>query len=204
MKKKVLILIFILLFTISFTGCSNKYEGYWCRYEETATIVVLMERNNTESMRSSVEELITTFEHIESNHYYTRQDYAEELGGNVDDLDIYDTYVLTFDSVDSISSYIEELSKKEGVKEAKQSNVKTNMELYHIEKNSKYTFTNSDVATEESLVKGKYKIKNGVITFTPEDKNEKTTMLYIKDGYLCNDADCKEIFAESNGSCNAN
>ncbi len=200
--KKSLILVIICL-CLLLTGCGNKYKGYWCNYDETATIVVLLNRDNTEKEREIISNKIEEFQNVISNSYYSREDYAKELGSDIDNLDIYDTFVIQFESLDSIGTYIEELEKLNGVKSAEQSNAKTNISLYNIEDFGKYTYTNSDEATEADLEKGHYKIKNGVITFTPDDENAKTKLLYIKDGLLCGDANCTEIYASSNSSCSS-
>lgn len=200
--KKSLILVIICL-CLLLTGCGNKYKGYWCNYDETATIVVLLNRDNTEKEREIISNKIEEFQNVISNSYYSREDYAKELGSDIDNLDIYDTFVIQFESLDSIGTYIEELEKLNGVKSAEQSNAKTNISLYNIEDFGKYTYTNSDEATEADLEKGHYKIKNGVITFTPDDENAKTKLLYIKDDLLCGDANCTEIYASSNSSCSS-
>lgn len=201
MKKgwKVLVLI---LMMIGLSGCGNKYKGYWCSYDETATIVVLMERDNTEKQRKAVEEKISNFINVSSSNYYSREDYANELGGDVNDLDIYDTFVILFDSMDSIGTYIKELQEMKGVRSAEQSNAKTNMSLYNIKSWNKYSYTNSDEATAKDLEVGKYKMKKGVITFTP-DGDGATRLLYIKDGLLCGDADCNKIYARSTETCSS-
>lgn len=199
MKKIIILLITVILLS----GCNNKYQGYWCRYEETATIVVLLENDNTSTQRKNIEEIAGNYENLDSINYYSREDYANELGQDVENMDIYDTYVLTFNTMDSIGTYIEELKEVSGVKEATQSNAKSNISLYNIQKKSKYEFTDSDEAKEEDIIKGKYKIKNGVITFTPNDKTKSTTLLYIKDEHLCEDADCNKIFAKSDETCSS-
>lgn len=201
--KKITKYIILSICLICLTACNNKYQGYWCRYEETATIVILLNENNTESQRTNIEKIADTYDNLESLNYYSKEDYATELGEDVNNIDIYDTYVLTFNTMDSIGTYIEELNKVDGVKNATQSYAKTNMALYNIQKNGKYEFTNSDEANEDDIIKGKYKIKNGVITFTPSTKDATTTLLYIKDGHLCEDADCNKIFAESDEKCSS-
>ena len=40
MKKKIYTTLLIIM-TLFLTGCGNEYKGYWCTYDETATIVVL-------------------------------------------------------------------------------------------------------------------------------------------------------------------
>lgn len=200
MKKKIIMLLLLILLS---TGCKkNEFEGYWCNYNETSTIIVLLEVNNTEAQRFDITNTIYTFDNLaEDPKYYTREQYAQDMGESIDDIDIYDTYVISFNSNDSINQYVEKLSKMPGVKEAKQSYSKTNMSLYHIGKNKKYTYTNSDEAKDEEKIKGKYQMKNGVITFKPNKKEDKTDMLYIKDGFLCKDAACNEIFTKTDSSC---
>lgn len=204
MKKKIFIIILLTLLCTALTGCKNKYKGYWCNYTETSTIVVLLNRENTSENRKLIEEKINNFENLESYNYYSRDDYAAELGENVENLDIYDTYVISFNSMDHIGTYREELEKMENVRSAEQSNAKTNISLYNIKSWGEYTFTDSDEATENELEAGKYKLKNGVITFTPKDSKSKTKLLYTKDGLLCGDADCTKIYARSNATCSSN
>lgn len=199
--KKGMYLTVLCMFCLLISGCGNKYKGYWCNYNETATIVVLLDTKNTESDRKAIEKKIEGLENVEGSNYYTKEDYAEQLGGDITDMDIYDTYVVTFSSMDSIGTYVEEFNKMSGVLEASQSNAKTDIALYNILSGGKYTFTNSDEALEADLETGKYKIKNGVITFTPEKNGEGTKILYTKDGLLCGDTECNKIFARSNSTC---
>lgn len=199
MKRiKILLMITCLLLI---TGCGPKYKGYWCRYQEASTVVVLLEKNHTEAQKNKISDTINKFEDIDALHYYTREDYANEIGGNVEDMDIYDTYVVSFSSNNSIGTYIEELNKLGGVKEAKQSNAKTDMSLYHFISSRRYTYANSDEAKEEDLVTGIYKEKDGVLTFIPDNAQLKTTMLYLKDGLICEDSMCKKIYFRSDNKC---
>lgn len=202
MKKKLLIITLILSILI-LGGCGNKYQGYWCKYNEISTIVVLLEKNHTKADRQALESKFETFENVASVSYNSREDYANELGEDPNSIDIYDTYVIVLDSMDSIGTYIEEIEIMSGVNKAEQSYAKANFSLYNIKRFGKYTYTNSDEATEADLEEGKYKKKNGVITFTPKNKDGKTKLLYIKDNYLCGDADCSEIYAKSNSTCTA-
>lgn len=201
--KKILNIIILLLITLSLAGCGNEYKGYWCNYDETSTIVVLLKKDHKDKDRTKIELKIEEFENVESFSYYSREDYAEELGEDVENMDIYDTYVILFNSMDSIGTYIDELEKLDGVASAEQSNAKTNISLYNIGSWGNYTYTNSDEANEKDLEKGKYKIKKGVIIFTPENEEAKTKMLYTKDGHLCGNADCTEIYAKSNSTCSS-
>ena len=202
--KKIKMIILLTIFMIGLSSCgTKKYEGYWCNYDETATIVVLLKNDNTEQDRNNLEKTFNGYLNLSSFNYYSREDYMAELGEDGEDIDIYATYVVQFNSMDSIGTYIEDLNKMSGVYEAKQSNAKSNIALYNIKKGHKYEFTNSDEATESDTIKGKYKIKNGVITFTPDDKEHKTTMLYIKNNHLCEDAECNRIFAASDQNCSA-
>lgn len=206
MNKKIIfllgVIIIILVALTIFKNINNKkYEGYWCNYEEKSSIVVLLERDHTSKQDEKILKQIEEFQNVISSSYYSREDYEEQLGT---DPDIYDTYVIIFSSLDSITTYIEELEKLPGVHSATQNTAKTNITLYNIKSHGEFTLTDSDEASENDLIEGKYKIKNGVITFTPNDKKLSKKMLYIKDNHLCGDANCTKIFAASNSTCNAN
>ncbi|HAB67258.1 MAG TPA: hypothetical protein DCE23_07815 [Firmicutes bacterium] len=198
--KKGLKLIILGILAIFLTGCGNKYKGYWCNYNETASIVVLLEDNIKSSERTKIEEKIETFDNVASSNYYSKEDYNIEIGDASSDLDIYASYFILLNSMDSVGTYVEELKQLPGVKSANQTNAKTNVSLYNIKSWGKYTYTDSDESTENDLETGKFKIKKGVITFTP-DKEGQTKLLYIKDGLLCGDADCNKIFAKSTSTC---
>lgn len=199
--KKIINILILVMMIITLSGCSNEYKGYWCNYDENSTIVVLLKKEHKESDKTKIEKKIDEFENVSSMNFYSKEDYAQELGEDADTIDIYDTYVISFDSMDSIGTYIEELEKMDGVASAEQSSAKSNISLYFIDNWNKYTFTDSDEANTQDIEKGKYKIKKGVIIFTPENTNAKQKMLYTKDGHLCGNADCTEIFAKSNSSC---
>lgn len=201
MKKRIYLIGLLLTMMLLLSGCGNKFKGYWCNYKETATIVVLFENDHTEKQKEAVEKLASSYDNVSSTNYYTREDYAKELDQDLDDLDIYDTYVITFSSMDSIGTYVDELENMKGVKSAEQSNAKSNIKLYNLESWGKYSFTDSDEPREEDIEHGKYRIKNGVITFTPKDSKTTSTMLYIKDERLCGDAECNEIYAPSTDTC---
>lgn len=203
MKKKGLYISVLLGLLLILSGCGNKkYQGYWCNYDETATIVVLLNENNTEENRKSISEKIESFDNVSSSNFYSKEDYAEELGEDVSNLEIYDTFVIHFDSFDSIGTYVDELGKMAGVKSSEQSNVKSGISLYNIQNKGKYTFTDSDEANSADLETGTYKIKKGVIVFTPNN-NGQSRLLYIKNDSLCADADCNEIFAKSDETCSS-
>lgn len=195
-KKGYIIIILILCFLL--TGCNNKYQGYWCRYNETATVVVLLKKDITENEKNIILEKINNFTNLDTISFYGEENYNEIIG--TDDDNLYDAYVISFTSLDSIGTYVEELNELAGVEEATQNSAKNNIELYHIDK--KYTFTDSDEAEADDLISGKYNIKNGVITFKPDD-GSKTTMLYIKDEHLCGDVECTKIFAKSDEKCSS-
>jgi hypothetical protein len=198
LKSFIILLATILLLT----GCGKKYIGYWCNYDEAAVITVLMKDGYTENDKTKIEKVLNDYENIDSINFISKEDYAAQMGQSPEDIDIYANFIVSFDSVDNIGTYVEELSKMSGVLEAKQSFAKTGITIYNLEKGHKYTYTNSDEATDNDKVTGKYQEKNGVITLTPDDGG-KTTLLYIKDKYLCADADCQEIFTSSDEKCSS-
>ena len=201
MKKKLSLIVLLLVLPLILSGCGNKYKGYWCNYKELATIVVQFEDNHTDKQVEAIENKAASYDNVSSTNYITREDYAKEQGVSIDDLDIHDTFVIYFTSMDSIGTYIEEIKAMKGVLTADQNYAKANISLYNLKSWGKYEFTDSDEAKEEDIEKGTYRIKNGVITFTPNDSKTSTKLLYIKDNHLCGDADCNEIYAESTETC---
>lgn len=200
MKKRIYTILLIIM-TVFLTGCGNEYKGYWCTYDETATIVVLFKDGYTQTDKKAVEDKVATYENVESSTFYTKEDYASQMGLDPNQMDIYETYIVTFDSMEAVGSYVEQLGKMSGVLKAEQSYAKNNIAIYNIKSFNKYTFTNSDEAKEKDLEKGKVKEKNGVLIFTPDNNKSETKMLYPKDKYLCGDAACKKIYAKSNATC---
>jgi len=199
--KRNLKLILLTIFLITLTGCNSKYQGYWCNYEESATIVMILSDNVSDTEKSAIETEASEYTNLRSITFYSKEDYATEIGGNAEELDVHPAYVLSFSSNDSIGDYIESLSSFSGVSSVTQESAKTNMTIYYLGKKSKYTYTDSDEASEEDLESGTYKIKDGVITFTPSDSKETTKLLYIKNNLLCKDADCTKIYAKTNSKC---
>lgn len=199
--KKNLLIIALIIMTVFLTGCTSEYKGYWCTYDETATIVVLFKDGYKESEKQAIADKISSYENVESSTFYTKEDYANQMGLDPNEMDIYETYIVTFNSMEAIGTYVEQLNKMSGVLKAEQSYAKNNIALYNIESFGKYTFTNSDEAEEKDLETGKYKEKNGVLIFTPDNKELETKMLYPKDQYLCGDAACNKIYAKSNAAC---
>lgn len=206
-KRKILLIIVVLMIIatgIKYKQNQNKYKGYWCKYDETSTIVVLLENDIAEKSKKAVENKIDDFENVISLNYYSREDYANIIGIDINEPEIYASFIITLDTMDHIGTYIEELSSLTGVKSAEQSYAKMNISLYNIKDWGQYTYTNSDEATETDLEYGTFKIKKGIITFTPKEDNAETKILYTKDGYLCGDAACTKIYARSNSTCSAN
>lgn len=200
MKKKIYSVLLGIM-VLFLTGCGNDYKGYWCTYDETATIVVLFEDGYKEADKQAVEAKVASFDNVESSTFYTKEDYANQMGLDPNQMEIYETYIVTFDSMDAVGTYVEQLGKMSGVLKAEQSYAKNNIALYNLQSFGKYTFTNSDEALEKDLETGKYKEKKGVIIFTPDDKKKEQKMLYPKSNYLCGDAACNKIYAKSNETC---
>lgn len=206
-KKEQIIIVVIVITILLITGIyfltnnTKEYQGYWCKYNETSTIVVLLKENHKDSERKKIEEKIETFENVESVEYISREDYAADFGVDPSEIEIYDTYRISLNTLDSIGTYIEELQSLSGVLTAEQNYAKSNLSLFNIKSWGKYTFTDSDEATTSDLEYGKYKMKKGVLTFTPESDNGEVKLLYTKDGYLCGDAACTQIYSKSNSTC---
>lgn len=207
-KKNKIILIVLLsiltiLGTILYKQSKPTYEGYWCTYKEKATIVIMLKNGYSQENKEAIEEKISKYEDVQATSFFSKDEYATEIGANPDEIDLYDTIVVSFTSMNAIGTYIEELSKFEGVLKAEQSYAKNDVELYHIKKWNKYTYANSDETLKEDLIEGKYKEKKGIITFKPNDNKESSKVLYIKDNHLCADAACKSVYFESDETCSS-
>lgn len=210
MKKRQLIvvgiaLIIAIVVAINIISSKNvgEYKGYWCMYEESSNILIQLEDDHTEKDRKAIEATIEEFDSVTSISYMSKEQYAEDIGGDPNEMDIYATYFISLSTLDSIGTYIEELKELEGVYEVQQHSAKTNVSLFNIKSWGKYSYTDSDEATTEQLEYGNYKVKKGVITFTPDEKGKQTKILYMKDGYLCGNASCTKIYAKSNSTCEA-
>lgn len=196
--KKILYLITIVLVTITLTGCGNKFKGYWCSYKENAVIIVLFKKGHTDAQIKAVEDKFNTYINLANSTYYPAEEYAKIIG---DSSNIYDAYYISFDSLDSVSTYVKELESIDGVLNATQQSAKNNISLYNLGGWGNYTYSNSDETTLEDLETGTYKIKNGVITFKPKNANGNTKLLYIKDSHLCGDVDCTQVYFASTETC---
>lgn len=203
-NKKVTIIIVVIAILILLSLAiyrirdNKKYQGYWCNYEERASIVVLLKEGHTEKQIEELLEKVEEFDNVLNVNYNPKDVIEAQLGTETD---ILDAYQISFSSLDSIGTYIEELKEFDVVVDATQEIAKINMSLYNLQAWGKYTFTDSDEAEEEDIETGKYQIKNGVIVFTPKDKKNETKMLYIKNDHLCFDSDCTKVFATSNETC---
>ena len=198
----IIILIAIIATIIFFALQSSKeYHGYWCKYKETATIVVLLKDDYTDKQKKAIEDKINSYIDIEAMNTFSKDEYANQIGGDANEMDIHDAIVATFSSMDAIGTYIEELKNLDGVLKTEQSYAKNNINLYNIKKDGTYTYADSDEALKKDIINGKYKEKNGILIFKPEDKKQKSVLLYFRDGILCEDATCSKLFFRSDKSC---
>lgn len=210
MKKSQVIVVIVAIVIVIIVAANiissknvGEYKGYWCMYEESSNILIQLEDNHTQKDRENIESTIEGFESVTSVSYMSKEQYAEDIGGDPNEMDIYATYFVSLSTLDSIGTYIEELKELDGVYEVQQHSAKTNVSLFNIKSWGKYTFTDSDEATTDQLEYGSYKVKKGVITFTPDDETKQSKILYMKDGYLCGNASCTKIYAKSNSTCQA-
>lgn len=204
-KKLFLILISIILVIILINlGISLKQKhdlkGDWCKYRETATIVVLLNRDHTLKDRQSLEKKVEEFENITGVEYISREEYAKQLNQDLNTLDIYDTYRISLSSMDAVTTYMDELKKFKFVHQVDQNYAKANFQSYKLKSWGKYSYRDSDEASPNDYEYGKYKIKKGIIKFTPKNKG-KERFLYIKDKHLCSDTSCTEIFIHDAKAC---
>lgn len=198
----VLLIAIAIAATIFFYARSQKdFEGYWCKYEESSQIQVLLKDGYTAKQKKAIEEKINKFDDLESSTFWSKDEYAASIGADPSNMDLYDAIIVTLSSVDAIGTYRDQLKEMAGVHDATQMSAKSNVKLYNIEAKRKYTFKDSDEALEEDIIHGTYKENKGVITFTPEDKSKQQTMLYYKNGLLCEDSACSAIFFKSTDSC---
>lgn len=198
--KKVGLVGIMFLFIIILSGCGNKeFVGYWCRYDEASVVTVMLENDISEENKNLIKDKLTEYGEATNFVYYSREDYAKMINEDINSIDIYATFVVSYASNNYIGTLVNELKTMNGVHEALQTSAKNNMLLYNLKKDGTYEFTDTDEATDDDYVGGKYKIKKGVVTFT--DKDKKTSLLYTKDGHLCVDADCNKIFAKTDENC---
>ena len=205
-RNKVITTIIILialgaLITFFVLQRNKEYHGYWCKYKETATIVVLLKDGYTPKQKTAIENKINSYIDIEAMNTFSKDEYANQIGGDANEMDIHDAIVATFSTMNSIGTYVEELKKFDGVLSAEQSYAKNDINLYNLKKDGKYTYADSDEALKKDIIKGKYKEKDGVLTFIPNSKKEKQKLLYFRDGILCEDAACTKLFFKSDKSC---
>jgi hypothetical protein len=196
--KKILYLVAIVLMALSLTGCGSKFKGYWCNYKENAIIIVLFKKGHTEAHVKAVEDKFTTYINLANSTYYPAEEYAKIIG---DSSNIYDAYYISFDSLEHVPSYVQELESMDGVLSASQQSAKNNISLYNLAGWGNYTYSNSDESDKSDLETGTYKIKKGVITFKPKNSKGNTKLLYIKDNHLCGDVDCTQVYFSSTETC---
>ena len=91
--KKILMMILVLFSIMLLTGCGNKYEGYWCRYADTATIVILLDDNITTSEKDELIKTITSYDNLLSYTYYDKTIFDEPQD------EIYNSYFVSFNMV---------------------------------------------------------------------------------------------------------
>ena len=198
--KKVGLIIILSLFILLVSGCGNKeFVGYWCRYDETSIITVMLKDDVSNDDMEKIKDKLTEYGEATNFVYYSKEDYAKLINEDIDKIYIYATYVVSYASNDYIGTLVSELNEMNGVQEALQTSAKNNILLYNLRKDGTYTFTDTDEAKDDDYDKGTYKIKNGVITFKNDSKG--TSLLYTKDKFLCVDADCNKIFAKTDENC---
>lgn len=192
MKKYLLGLIVIIMCF----GCSNKdYDGYWCKYQETGTIVVLLD-NASDKAKTTINQTIESLEGLQNYDFVSKEDFKSNLDDS-SNIEVYDTYFIYFDSINAIDDNIIKLSSLEGVKSATKNNIKSNVTLYHLD-NNKYTLKNTTDKTSDNEEEGKFSIKDNEITL---NSNGTISTLFIKDEYLCSDESCNTIYRKSNELC---
>lgn len=197
MKK--LKLLFILICLIFLSGCDKKdYIGYWCSYEETGTIIVLLDQNITEKEKNNLEDIINTYEDMTTYDFISKENLAQD--NNSDISSIYDTYFIYFNSTETIDEALLTIQSTKGVFSATKENIKSNIAFYNLDKNKKFTYKDNIDNEDGIKISGKYKVKDNKITFKSA---EKVNDLYIKDGFICGDENCDKIFTKTNELCEA-
>lgn len=188
-----------LLVLLITTGCGNKeYVGYWCKYEETGTIIVTLNENNTSAERAAIEKVIGNFNGLSSYDFMDKETFANETG---EEGEAYDTYFIYFLDNTTIDEALMSLQKLSGVKNVEKNNIKTNVSLYEFIDSKKYKYQDSLGIEEKYNVTGTYKINDKVLNLTSPTN---TTTLYIKDDYLCADSACNTIYTRTNEYCEKN
>ena len=178
------------------TGCGNKkYVGYWCKYEETGTIIVTLNEDNTKKQRESIEKVISNFTGLSSYDYVPKENFTAE---STTDGEAFDTYFIYFMDTTTIDEHTMALEKLDGVKKVEENNVKTNVSLYQFVDSKNYKFQDGIGVEDDLKVKGTYKINENAIQLTSPAN---TTTLYIKNDYLCADTACNIIYTKTDDKC---
>lgn len=196
--KKYGILVITLLFVL--TGCNTKeYSGYWCSYEESGMIIVLLNQDITEKQKNSVEDTINLYPNMSTYDFISKEDL---LMNSTDENPVaYDTYFIYFSSATNIDEALVNLQKEEGVYSATKESAKSNVALYNLKKDKTFTYTDSLEEDLGTKVEGKYKIKKNEIVFTSD---EEVSSLYLKDDYVCQDETCTKFFIKTDAFCEVN
>lgn len=111
----ILLVLLIALGVILYKQNQPKYEGYWCSYQEKATIVVMLKDGYTKEQREAIENKISKYEDVQATGFFSKDEYATEMGLSPDEIEMYDVIVASFTSMDAIGTYVEELTKLDGV-----------------------------------------------------------------------------------------
>lgn len=197
--KKIIKYIFICSILFMLSGCTKKeYVGHWCNYEETGTIIVLLDHEISSSNKDNIEDIINTYQDINTYDFISKEDLASTT--SVDINTVYDTYFIYFENTDSIDDALITLQNTKGIYSATKENIKSNVSLYNLKNDNTFEYQEA-IGDEELIIKGKYKIKDNKIEFKSE---EKVNNLYLKDSFICKDETCNKIYVKTDASCEVN
>lgn len=171
----------MLVVVIILCGCSNKFEGTWCKYSDVATTLVILSNDISNSDLNKITTYVGKITNLKSYDIIDKIEDASKM------ITIY------YKDDNKIEDYEKELKKFNGVSNLKSSKMNTVVDKLVL-KNSKYTFGRSlnSLSAEENS--GSYKESGNTLTL------DNGMNFYYKDKFLCYDEGCNELLSKAKGN----
>ena len=179
MKRiKVLLMLAIL---VILSGCTNKFEGTWCKYSDVATTLVILSNDISDNDLNKITTYIAKLSNLKSYDIIDKIEEASKM------ITIY------YKDENKIEVYEKDLKNFTGVKTLKSSKMNTVVDKLVL-KNSDYTFGKSLNSLDAQETKGKYKENGNSITL------DNGINFYYKDKFLCYDEGCNDLMSKAKGN----